>query len=416
MTKKPVADRTASYGWVIVACVFIFGLVDYGMRYSFSVFYVAILNEFKWSRAETAFIFSLSIMVYGLMAPLSGILADKIGPKRSIPIGAMLLSAGMVGCAMGRELWHFYVSFGVLFAIGNCIAGFSQHLPLIARWFARDSSKAIGITMAGGGGLCFFFSPLAEYLITIFGWRNAFIIMALAPVLLIMPLALIFIKWPEEKGLSSLGNSERTPAKKEQEDTESVHLGRVLKSTTFWLLFFTHLLVWGIGKDMLLAHTVAFMTDIGFNTLFSAFIFSSHGLLSALGNTSSSLANRFGKVKMFIAGSIITSLGLFILSTATISSPWKLYAWVILFGTGIGIVSPAMSGMAIDLFSGKYLGTINGFLIFGFAIGGCIGPYIAGYIFDVTKTYTLAFYLAITAFSVASVLVLVLSTITKKRL
>jgi len=73
-----------------------------------------------------------------------------------------------------------------------------------------------------------------------------------------------------------------------------------------------------------------------------------------------------------------------------------------------------MSGMAIDLFSGKYLGTINGFLMFGFGIGGCIGPYVAGYIFDVTKTYTLAFYLAITAFSIASILVFIVSKITKK--
>lgn len=81
----------------------------------------------------------------------------------------------------------------------------------------------------------------------------------------------------------------------------------------------------------------------------------------------------------------------------------------------IGILGPALSSITVDLFEGKHLGTINGCLMLGFGIGGCVGPYIAGYIFDVTKTYTLAFYLVITAFSVVCVLVWIVSYINKKK-
>lgn len=414
MTKTRTVNQRIFYGWIIVACTFIFGFINYGIRNSFSVFYAAILNEFNWSRADTAFIFSLNILLYGLTAPVSGILADKFGPRKVIPMGALLLTIGMIGCAVARELWHFYLFFGVICAIGSCVAGFSQYLPLVARWFVRDRSKALGITMAGGC-LCLSFSLLAEYIINILGWRNTFIVIGIIPSAVIIPLNLVFIRWPEEMGLSHRGNP-RVEASNELEAVgKPITLGRTLKSASFWLIFSTYFLCWGVGLNMFLAHTVTFLRDVGFDPLYSAFIFSSYGIFQAVGNSCGFIVDRFDKTKIFFAGSTSTVLALFLLATVTVSSPWKLYAWLVLFGMGVGIDQLALNGVTVDLFEGKHLGAINGCLILGFGIGGCLGPYIAGYIFDVTKTYTLAFYLAMTAFSVACLLILTISHINKKR-
>ena len=113
MDKKPLFF----YGWVIVGMILV-----YGTRHSFSVFFPPILEEFGWSRGSTAFMLSLNILVYGLMAPIAGSLYDRWKPHRLILIGATLLGLTTAGCAYASELWHFSSALTLTSSASRCIS------------------------------------------------------------------------------------------------------------------------------------------------------------------------------------------------------------------------------------------------------------------------------------------------------
>ena len=98
------------YGWVIIAVSVITGMLVYGVRYSFSIFFPEILNEFGWSRGSTALMMSINVLVYGLMAPAVGTLSDRWKPKIMMSAGVVLLALAMVGCSFARQLWLIFNS------------------------------------------------------------------------------------------------------------------------------------------------------------------------------------------------------------------------------------------------------------------------------------------------------------------
>ncbi|MDO8491021.1 MAG: MFS transporter, partial [Dehalococcoidia bacterium] len=112
------------YGWTLLAMSAVCMFIIYGLRYSFSVFYVAILNEFGWSRADTALIFSVNVIVYGLTAPIAGGLVDRFGPRVVLPLGALALGLGAIASSQANAIWQFMALYGVVMALGISAAGF----------------------------------------------------------------------------------------------------------------------------------------------------------------------------------------------------------------------------------------------------------------------------------------------------
>ncbi len=102
------------YGWIIVAAGILSYALGYGARYSFSVIFPSLLEDFQWPRDLTASILSVHMIVYGLFSPLAGTWVDRIGARKTMASGAILLSLGLALSGLGNVPWHFYLSFGVL--------------------------------------------------------------------------------------------------------------------------------------------------------------------------------------------------------------------------------------------------------------------------------------------------------------
>ena len=110
------------YGWIIVAVALVSMAFWLGIRSSFSVFYVALLEDFPWSRGEAAGVQSMALITYTITAPLVGGLIDRFGPRRIIVPGILLLALGLILCASIKTLLQFYLLYGVLGGIGiTCI-------------------------------------------------------------------------------------------------------------------------------------------------------------------------------------------------------------------------------------------------------------------------------------------------------
>ena len=101
------------YGWVIVAASFITVFFVMGTRFSLGLFYTAILADYGWGRAETAGAFSLMMVIHAVMSPVSGILIDRIGPRKLFPIGGIVFGIGLILSSLISEIWHLYLYLGL---------------------------------------------------------------------------------------------------------------------------------------------------------------------------------------------------------------------------------------------------------------------------------------------------------------
>lgn len=398
-------SRPLFYGWVLLGVIFVTVAVGYGLRYAFSVFYVAILQDFDWSRASTAAIFSLNLLFYGLAAPLAGTLVDRFGPRKVCSLGAILLALGVMACSQATELWHFYVLFGLLAAFGTCLTGFPVQAPIIAAWFVKKRAMALGIGMAGVGAN-YLLAFLSQYLISWVGWRSAFVIVGLLPLVTILPLALLFMRHrPQDLGLlpdGDLAPAAKTPAGPAAHRSEGLAVdkqwaatewtvARAARTVRFWLLFFAFFFLWGVGLSLILAHQVALAVDLGYSAIVAASVFSLYGLMNAVGHTGGFLSDQLGREKMATIACLGASASLLLLFFSQGAfQVWILYVYAMGMGLCFGVLSPTINAAAADLFYGKRFGAINGLLAMGFGLGGTLGPWLGGYIYDTTGSYSSA--------------------------
>src|SRR5204863_137593 len=158
---------------MVVGAVWVTLAIASGLYFSFPVFFVALLEEFGWSRGATAAAFSISSIVQGTLAPVVGILVDRVGPRRVMLGGACLLSGACVLSSQIGSLWSLYVVTGVLGASGLCAVSWVPSGALISRWFTERRGSMLGLAFSGMGAGVLAIGPLAQWLITMHGWRAA---------------------------------------------------------------------------------------------------------------------------------------------------------------------------------------------------------------------------------------------------
>ena len=417
MTEKG-KKGTIYYGWFLVLGAALIVAVAYSMRYSFSVFYKAILDEFGWSRADTAAAFSVSLLTYGLSSPLVGTLADRFGPRIVLACGTCLLTAGLFAMSYMNSIWFFYLFLGVIMAIGTNSIGFAVHNSYLPNWFVEKRGTAFGILLAGGGVANILVSQY-QRLILILGWRTTYQILAALTLAVILPVVIFVIRQrPQEKGLLPDGamNAPGEPGIREVAVPNKSSLivdvkwvetewtpAKALRTPRLWLMIFVQMFI-SIGFNLVSAHQLVYTQDIGFDPVFAASIFGLNGAMSVAGNMFSFISDRLGRELAFTLGTAGGVLAVIALMTANSRAPWLLYAYAIIMGLFSGAGMPAMISGAADLFSGPHFGAINGFIILGFGIGGAIGPWLGGYVYDTMGNYTLAFAATIIAQLIACVL------------
>ena len=186
------------FGWFIVGFSFITLALVYGIWYSFSVFFVALLKEFGWSRSIGAGAFSLFIIISAIIGPFVGNMVSSAKPRRVILGGAMILGVGLALCSLTQTWWQFYIFFSLITAVGLGATGWVPHTTIIQQWFKGKRGLATGIISAGIGIGILVCVPSAQYLIIRLGWRMAYQIMAIFIPLVVISLTILFLKKPPQ--------------------------------------------------------------------------------------------------------------------------------------------------------------------------------------------------------------------------
>ncbi len=402
----PQTQRRVFYGWVIVAVSFLTLFLVIGTRFSLGIFYVAILEEYGWTRAETAGAFSLMLAVHAVFSLGVGALFDRLGPRKLFPLGALAIAAGFAACSQIRSIWQLYVFLGVLAAIGTSSLAFVPHMALVSTWFVQRRGMATGIAYSGIGGGMLILAPLTQMAIMAYGWRMAFIFLAVTILTVIVPLTALFQRrQPQDLGLYPDGiPPEATPSQVPHTPTPGVQapydwsLREVLRTRHFWYLMAT---VAGLGMNLntLAVHQMAHLTGVGYSKLLGATLTGLVGGTRSLGGTLlGSLSDRVGRAMAYTVGSSLAWLGVVLLaSVQDTSQPWRVYCFVVLYGLGYGALGPVYAAATADRFPGRSLGTILGVLEAGYGLGGAFGTFMAGYLYDQFGSYTTSFFLVLGA-------------------
>jgi len=384
------------YGWVILATGMLVAIIVFGFLYSFGVFFKDLQTEFNATRASIAIIASLMNLSQNAVAILTGWATDKYGPRITVATCGVLFCAGLFLSSRATSLIQLYISIGIL--VGCGISVFFPYVSTLARWFVKLRGLTQGMLAAGIGIGMMILNPISARLLANYGWRTTFVILGIAGIAAFTTASLLVRKNPEEKGLKPYGMTGQddkiidTGHGKVTLNSRDMTLKEATKTRDLWLLA-------GVMCTLLLAvfmvstHFVNYAKDTGMSPTSAALLMTLIGAASILGKIGSgSLSDKFSSRKIVTICAIIETCLMLWLSTSM--NVWMFRVLAIIHGLAYGGAFASFNIIIAETFGVTHMGKILGLISMGGAVGGILGPWIAGYVFDTTGSYSVAFLIA----------------------
>ena len=374
------------YGWWIVLGCSLIGLYVSGIvYYGFTAFFEPLVKEFGWSYTQVSFAISLRGMEMGIFAPIIGFLVDRFGSRKLIFCGAITTGFGLILLSTTRSLIMFYGSFLLLsFGAGGCMS--VVLMTTIAKWFDKNVGKALGVLTCAFGASGLMIS-LIIWLIDVFHWRTALIILGLGT--WILGISLSFIIRDKPKEYSSIPNEEllHNPMSHLENRGKEVEIGfkEALKQRTFLYLmiveFFRNMITSAVGL-----HVMPYLSSMGISRPTAGMVATAIPLVSIVGRFGFGwLGDIFDKRYMMAVTLCLVSMGM--LSFCYVQQGWILLVFLLLFSTGTGGIIVLTRTIQREYFGRESFGKMLGIIMGSGAVGGIIGPTLAGWVFDTLRSY-----------------------------
>jgi MFS family permease len=387
--------KISRQAWIMLGGAFLAFTVGASLMHAYTVFLLVFIADFGWTRAESSLAYSVGQLVGGFCSPLVGGLTDRFGPRRMVLLGGALLTLGLVGSAQATELWQVVFLYGVVMTLGaNCL-GLLVFVPLVSKLFVRRRGMAVSVLQSANGFGRAISAPVAQLLISGVGWRQAYWLEAGFMAVLLLPLAALFRREP---------TTGPQPALPMTAAGRSWTLGAAVRTRQFWLLFVVYMFT-SIGSFLVSLHQIAFAVDVGFDPLYAAGVLGMGSFLALPGVIlTGTLSDYIGREWAAILAYGISIFG--VACALLIHEPGQhamLWMHAIFFGLTWGARGPAITAKTADLFGGPRLGTILGVITIGSGLGAAIGSWGAGFIFDVSGSYRVAFLISIGSYACGAV-------------
>ena len=374
------------YGWWIVLASFMVAFYVAGtIFYGFTVFIEPLANEFGWSYTQISLAASLRGLEMGLLAPFVGILVDRLGSRKLLLSGVIVLGIGIIMLGLTQSLAMFYGAFILIaFGAGGCTSVVT--MTAVANWFDKNAGKAMGVTASGfgAGGLLI---PVMIGMIGDFGWRTTLIILGIGTWIIGVPAALVMRNKPgdDDDTPNDAKSDKRTHLSRRQKTVKHFRYKEILKRKSFLFINLAEMIRL-MALMAVVTHIMPYLSTMAISRMRSGLIAAGIPLMSIIGRFFLGWLGDLFEKKYIMAISF-SLMGFGMLALCYSNLPGMIYIFLFFFSIGFGGIA-VLRGAFLREFYGKYnFGKLLGIMMGFGAFGGIIGPTAAGWVFDRMESY-----------------------------
>jgi MFS family permease len=385
------------YGYIIIVAGFFIQAVVWGISNSFGVFFDPLIKEFGWSRATISGAASLGFLVHGISSIALGNLNDRFGPRLIMSACGLFLCTGFLLMGTLNSVWQLYLFYGLIASIG---LGGIDVIPLstVSRWFHRKRGMMSGIIKVGTGVGMLIMPFFINWLLNNYGWRNSFVVLAFIIMVFVLFLAQFLVRDPIQKA-QLVDNGISYISGKQNESEVGLTFKEAIRTRQFWTVCIVYFIILFCVYTILL-HIVQHAIDLGIQSSIAAGILSTIGGVSIMGRfLMGGASDKIGEKPALLICLIFLLLALCWLQA--VQTLWMFYLFAAVYGFAHGGFFSLVSPLIAKFFGTKSHGLLFGIVIFSSTIGGAIGPFMAGYIFDVTASYKIIFIILVILCTIA---------------
>lgn len=375
------------YGWYIALAGagnnFLISAVSV---WGFGVFIAPLRKEFGWSTAIVAAGFSIRSFQQGFLAPFTGVLIDRFGPRRMIIAGTLVTAAGFLVFANTHSIWEYFLA-SLMIAAGQSVGSFTSFAAAIMRWFTLKRGRAMG-AMNAGNGAGYFLVPLIAIFVTTVGWRETLVGSAILVLVVGLPMAFVVRDSPEAMGLLPDGAAGHV---RTSDEPEIVLPGATVREALHIPAFYLLALAQAVGGATVngwVVHTIPHLEHVGF----SLGVATSLGVIYAACQLlfrplSGVIGDRVGRRRLMVVAFLFQAVGIVVFGLLSVHRLWLLPVYYLTFAFGQATWVVLQAAMVADYFGPRRFGTINGLVNLLQMPVGVLSPIAAGMIFDRMDTY-----------------------------
>ncbi|MFC2018388.1 MFS transporter [Chloroflexota bacterium] len=396
------------YGYTIVIAGFFIIAVSFGTSQAYGVFLKPMLADFGWTREIVSWAFSLNVLIGGFLSVPVGRLSDRFGPRGVLTVCGFFLGGGYWLMSGVGSVWELYLYYGLIMGIG--MSGlWVALLSVVARWFSKRRSTMTAVLLAGMGAGTMVIPHLARWLISRYGWGDAYSILGIMVLVVMVAGAQFLRRDPAQKGLMPYG--EGGESRGQNRGMRVFSLREAMRTPQLWLIVAIYIL-YGFCMISVAVHVYPHVTDLGISDIMAANIVAIFGGIGIAGRII------VGVVGDRVGNRLTLRIVLLLMAVALLclwlgDRLWILYLFAVIYGLSYAGADVVLPPILAELFGLKSLGVIIGITTLAFTIGGAIGPAIAGRIFDMSGSYWLAFLICTVLVLLAVVLAILVRPISR---
>jgi MFS family permease len=387
---RDMTSRGVFFGWYVALAFSVMAFVSTGIRFAIGPFLKPMVADLGLDRGSFSLVIAVGLLVYGVFQPFVGTLIDRLGSRTLVVAGAVLMGASLVATGYVTKLWHLYLWFGIVSSVGLAATGPVVGSAVLSAWFARRRTTALSLLGSASMAGMTLLVPATMWCVLTFGWRTTYVLFGVASVLLFVPLGLFFVRdTPEVLGLTPDGEP-LAPASKGAAAVERTDLADASRTLPFWQLSLG-LFTCGFSMSLLSAHGVPMLTDHGYHPMVASWTLGVLGGSSALfGIVLGALSDRFGRRPMLAwlyASRALIFLGLFLVRDQSV----VIMVIAVLGGASMAGTVAMSSALTAEIYGRLSVGSVFGTMFLVHQVGGGIGSWLSGALYEMTGGYGAAF-------------------------
>jgi MFS family permease len=385
-------SRNLQYAWVVAFVTGLVLLAAAGVRTAPQVLIKPLEAEFGWLRADISLAVAVSILWFGLGAPLSGTLVGRFGLRAIMAVGLLVIAAGLELMLWMDSLWQLHLFWGLIAGLGTGMLANVLGAIVANRWFVRHRGLIVGLMGAASaaGQLIFINAMIA--LNNRNGWRAAMQVVAIAMAALVAPVLLFIREWPRDVGQRPLGEDAdaSVAASTAAEDDRRTSLTDALRTRDFWLLAASFFICGYTTNGLIGTHLLPHSIEHGFASEVAGSAIAIMGVFNIIGTlTSGWLSDRYDNRILLACYYGFRALSLLFLPL--VADYGSLLIFAIVYGLDWIATVPPTINLTAQRFGRASVGVLYGWIFFSHMVGAAVAAYLGGVLRDSLGDYTLAF-------------------------